>query len=196
MSFSDHIFEKYAIVCKVIDACGTLSGRKKFHTIMYMCKESNYPIHETFKWANYGVYSSELSGEIEALQNSGFVNETQSENSSYTTYDYTISDDGKIFLDKMKEGLLQNCDVELFDRFLNLVKRLNQYSSRDLELFSSIMFLSKDGEEQEELIPFLKYLKPQYPRSEILKGMDVVETLKSKFDVAWRQSDFRNVGRW
>ena len=183
MSFSDPIFEKYAIVCKVIDACGTLSGRKKFHKIMYICKESNYPIHETFKWANYGVYSSELSGEIEALQNSGFVNEAQSENSSYTTYDYTVSDDGKIFLDKMKKDLLQNCDKELFDRFLNLVKRLNQYSSRDLELFSSIIFLSKDAEEQEDLIPFLEYLKPKYPRNEIVEGIDAVGKLKSEFDI-------------
>ena len=184
MSFSDHIFEKYAIVCKVIDACGTLSGRKKFHKMMYICKESNYPIHETFKWANYGVYSSELSGEIEALQNSGFVNEVQSENSSYTTYDYTVSGDGKIFLDKMKEDLLQNCDGDLFDKFLNLVKRLNQFSSRDLELFSSIMFLYNDGEEQEDLISFLKYLKPKYSRNEIMKGIDVVGKLKSEFDIA------------
>lgn len=184
MSFSDRIFEKYAIICKVIDACGTLSGRKKFHKMMYICKESNYPIHETFKWANYGVYSLELSGEIEALQNSGFVNEAQSENSSYTTYDYTVSDDGRIFLEKMKEDLLQNYDEKLFDRFLNLVKRLNQYSSRDLELFSSIMFLSKDGEEQEDLISFLEYLKPKYPRNEIVKGIDVVGKLKSEFDVA------------
>lgn len=184
MSFSDPIFEKYAIVCKVIDACGTLSGRKKFHKIMYICKESNYPIHETFKWANYGVYSSELSGEIEALQNSGFVNEAQSENSSYTTYDYTLPDEGKIFLDKMKEDLLQNYDEDLFDKFLELVKRLNQFSSSDLELFSSIIFLSKDGEEQEELIPFLEYLKPQYSRDKIMKGIDVVGELKSEFDIA------------
>ncbi|MEA1906162.1 MAG: hypothetical protein U9N12_04290 [Euryarchaeota archaeon] len=183
MSFSDHIFEKYAIVCKVIDACGTLSGRKKFHKIMYICKESNYPIHETFKWATYGVYSSELSGEIESLQSSGFVNEIQSKNSSYTTYDYTISDDGKVFLDKMKEDLLQNCDGELSDRFLSLVKRLNQCSSRDLELFSSIMFLSKDDEEQEDLISFLEYLKPKYLRNEIVEGIAAVGKLKSEFDI-------------
>lgn len=184
MSFNGHIFEKYAIVCKVIDACGTLSGRKKFHKIMYICKELNYPIHETFKWANYGVYSSELSGEIEALQSSGFVNEIQSKNSAYTTYDYTISDDGKIFLDKMKEDLLQNCDEKSFDRFLNFVKQLNQHSSRDLELFSSIMFLSKDGEGQEDLISFLEYLKPKYPRNEIVEGIDAVGKLKSEFDIA------------
>lgn len=189
MSFSDHIFEKYAIICKVIDACGTLSGRKKFHKIMYICKESNYPIHETFKWANYGVYSLELSGEIEALQNSGFVSETQSGNSSYTVYDYTLSGEGKIFFDKIKEDLLQNYEEGLFDEFLNLVKRLNRYSSRDLELYSSIIFLSKDGEEQEELIPFLKYLKPQYSRSEIIKGIDEVKTLKSEFDITERLSD-------
>ena len=183
MSFNGHMFEKYAIICKVIDACGTLSGRKKFHKIMYICKESNYPIHETFKWANYGVYSSELSGEIEALQSSGFVNEIQSKNSSYTTYDYTISNDGKLFLDKMKEDLLQNCGEESFGRFLNLVKRLNQHSSRDLELFSSIVFLSKDGGEQEDLISFLEYLKPKYPRSEILKGIYTVGELRSEFDI-------------
>ncbi len=49
------------------------------------------------------------------------------------------------------------------------------------------MFLSKDGEEQEELIPFLNYLKPQYPKIEILEGMDVVETLKSEFDINWKR---------
>lgn len=186
MSFSDHIFEKYAIVGKTVDACGTLSGRKKFHKILYMCKELNFPIHETFKWANYGVYSSELSGEIEEMQNSGFVNETRSESGSYITYEYTLSDDGKIFLDNMKEDLLRNCEGVLFDKFLDLVKRLNQFSSRDLELFSSIMFLSKDGEEQEDLIPFLEYLKPQYSRNEILAGIDKVKTLNFEFDITGR----------
>ena len=189
MSFSDHIFEKYAIVCKTIAACGTLAGRKKFHKILYICKELNCPIHETFKWANYGVYSSELSGEIEAMRNSGFVNEIRSESGSYTTYDYTLSDEGKIFLDKMKEDLLHNYEGGLFDKFLNLVKRLNQFSPRDLELFSSIMFLSKDGEEQEELIPFLEYLKPQYSRNDIMEGIDKVKTLKSEFDITRRLSD-------
>ncbi len=89
----------------------------------------------------------------------------------------------------MKEDLLQNYDGDLFDKFSEFVKRLNQFSSSDLELFSSIIFLSKDGEEQEDLIPFLEYLKPQYHRDKIMEGIDVVGELKSEFDIAQRLSD-------
>ncbi len=47
-----------------------------------------------------------------------------------------------------------------------------------------IMFLSKDGEGQEDLISFLEYLKPKYPRNEIVEGIDAVGKLKSEFDIA------------
>ena len=194
MLCSDHIFKKYAIVCEVIDACETLSGRKRFHKIMHICKELKYPIHETFKWGNREVYSSELSGEIEALQDSGFVKVTSGQNGLC----HTLSKEGKNFLDEIKKDILLDYDEDVFDK---LVRYLNERDLNKLEIDSSIMFL-KDGENQEEVISTLASLYSESPRNQveskphqvtliqisnmanrnkIMEEMNEVEKLKSDF---------------
>ncbi|MFP3514483.1 YwgA family protein, partial [Peribacillus sp. SIMBA_075] len=76
-------------------------------------------------------YSEELTLRIEELCNLGFLDEMKEKKGGYYQYRYSLTDNGKEFLDQ--------CEVDMPDLKV-LTKQMNEQSSRFLELVSTILY--------------------------------------------------------
>ena len=63
---------------------------------------------------------------------------------------------------------------------VRFVINLNAHSVRDLELWSSILYLRVSERNERSLISFLRYLKPHYSEEEIRRGIAEVDRLAER----------------
>ena len=59
------------------------------------------------------------------------------------------------------------------------LRKMSEKSVRDLELWSSILYLRQSEKNDENLISFLRYLKPQYSVEDVQKGIGEVDGLSA-----------------
>ncbi|WP_174616440.1 YwgA family protein [Virgibacillus ihumii] len=110
-----------------------ISGRKKMQKMIYILQQCHVPFEEKYQFHFYGPYSEELSLRVEELCNLGFIAEEKEDRSNYFQYNYTITDDGKAFLNQFM------MDMPDMARQVVLLK---EKSSRFLELVSTMLFFN------------------------------------------------------
>src|SRR5256885_292359 len=62
-------------VLQLLNALDTIEGRKKFQKTVHILKELKTPFQERFEYSYYKMYSSQLKGELDALEREGLLNE-------------------------------------------------------------------------------------------------------------------------
>lgn len=144
-------------------------GRKKLQKMIYIAKRISFPFHEKFQFHFYGPYSEELTLRIEELSNMGFIHEVKEKKGSYVQYRYSLTDDGKEFLQANPVHMenLEPC-----------FKLMNDQSARFLELVSTVLYF--DSLPKEEVIEKIGILKNKqcYTTTEINAAYDYIEELK------------------
>jgi len=193
---SSGVIERDIMLCKIISSLGSVRGRKRFQKSMFIAKALGYPVPEDFIWGNYGVYSSRLQWELDSLVRDGVIVERNVAAAGQPPeYEYSVGSEGNKLLDRVKAlaaeaeeaglGLSEETDpisaignneIEALTGFL---QRTGGTPVRDLELWSSILYLRQSEKNDENLISFLRYLKPQYSVEDIRRGFGGVEELSN-----------------
>ncbi len=188
------MLERDVLLCRIVASLVHIRGRKRFQKSMYLAKALGYPVPEEFAWGNYGVYSSELQWEIDSMVKEGLlVEQNLSKAGEDPEYDYSIGNGGRTLLEKAMQLATRNEAAEPslseeadpistvgnneMDALIDFLRRLNTKSVRDLELWSSILYLKPSERNEATMIAFLRYLKPQYSEGDIRKGMKEVDAL-------------------
>ncbi len=184
------------MLCKIIAGLGSIRGRKRFQKSLYIAKALGYPVPEDFVWGNYGVYSSQLQSELDSLVRERLLVERNVANAGQPPeYDYSLGAEGTKLLERARalaaeaeeagspliEGddpvaTIGNNEIEALKGFL---QSMSDKSVRELELWSSILYLRQSEKNVENLISFLRYLKPQYSVEDIQNGIREVGELSA-----------------
>jgi len=137
-----------------------------------------------FKYHNYGPYSETLAEELENMRNNGWVEERPTEtNSERMFYRYYLTP-------KMRRiglslvGKIQDVDPKtekLVSKTRGLVKHLNNFSSDDLEMMSTLMFLrmERPSISDERLVNETHALKPQFEREQISRNLRIFNIMRN-----------------
>src|SRR5690554_4150744 len=107
--------------------------------MIYISKKCNLPFNERYQFHFYRPYSEELTLQVEELVNLGFLKEEKEQKSSYFQYLYTLTDEGKNFL--------QHFNIEMPD-MQEKIEKMNNVSSRFLELVSTMMYFDQLSKEE------------------------------------------------
>ncbi|WCJ58649.1 hypothetical protein NXS98_13105 [Fontisphaera persica] len=130
-----------------------VEGRKKLQKIVHILQTLGAPFPQRFEYSYYGMYSSQLRGEIERLESERLV--TEKENLAargHSTYLLTAT--------KRLEKLLDNLDCPKNPPWADLAQELNDLSAQQLEAISTILFLEDCGLEGDALRQRFQALKP------------------------------------
>lgn len=202
----DHsALERDVLLCRIVASLGSIRGRKRFQKAMYLAKALGYPVPEEFVWGNYGVYSSQLQWELDAMVKEGLLIERNlSRAGEDPEYDYSIGSRGTALLEKANllaaknevaepslsevEDPLSSVGNNEMDALIGFLRQLNTKPVRDLELWSSILYIRPSEKNEATLIAFLRYLKPQYSEEDIRKGIKGVDSLLTMSFPAVRDS--------
>lgn len=117
----------------------------------------------------FGPYSEELTLRIEELCNLGFLKEEKEIMASYEQYRYTLTNEGKSF-------------IQLYERNIphleELVEKMNEESSRFLELVSTLLYFDDlPHEEAKEKVLSVKK-KQNYTEEEMERAFCYIDELR------------------
>ncbi|MFC3039647.1 YwgA family protein [Virgibacillus xinjiangensis] len=146
-----------------------LTGRKKLQKMIYIMQKCNMPFEEKYEFHFYGPYSEELTLRVEELCNLGFVSEVKEDKGNYSQYRYTVTKDGRSFLQQFSS------EMPNLEEYVSLMQ---DKSSRFLELVSTIMYF--DHLPLEENIEKVHTVKPKqkYTEEEIEEALQFIDRLK------------------
>lgn len=163
------MLKDHANVMSLFLQVGEVVGRKKLQKIIYIAKKLDMPFSERYTFHMFGPYSEELSLRMEELCNLGFMTETREDKGNYFQYRYQLSESGRRFLELYQ---FEQPDVR------ELAARLNEQSSRFLELVSTLLYFEELPREEVEEKVFTLKRKQNYREEEIEQGYLFIESLK------------------
>jgi uncharacterized protein YwgA len=165
------VLKEHAKLLFLFKEAGEVIGRKKLQKIVYISKKCNFDFQERFNFHFYGPFSEELSLQVEELTNLGFVYEVKENKGGYSQYKYALSEQGSEYL-----GLYPT-EINGYPSFLD---KLNQQSSRFLELVSTALYF--DQLEKEELVEKIQKVKSKqnYTVEEIDQAVLFIEQLTAE----------------
>lgn len=140
-------------VMQLLLAVDTVAGRKKLQKMVHILKELGAPFEDRFEYSYYGMYSTELRGEIEQLVAENLIEEKETE----------FKDNKKGFTTTATPAmgvLLAQHGLSEPQPWASLATDLNKMSSTQLEGISTILFLKARGHEGAAIKKRLLELKP------------------------------------
>ncbi|WP_096185922.1 YwgA family protein [Evansella halocellulosilytica] len=165
------MLQEHAKLLALFKQTGEVVGRKKLQKLIYIAKKLNFPFFEKYQFHIYGPYSEELNLRMEEMCHLQFVSEIKEKKSGYYQYRYHLSEKGSEFLEMSPYDFPEEKEV---------LNRLNEQSSRFLELVSTVLYfedLSKD--EVKEKVYTLK-AKSNYREEEIDEAYQFIASIRKK----------------
>ncbi|WP_085994004.1 YwgA family protein [Oceanobacillus senegalensis] len=163
------MLDNHAKLMQFFSIAKDVTGRKKLQKMIYILQKCNVPFEEKYNFHFYGPYSEELTLRVEELCNLGFLNEVREDKSNYYQYNYTITDDGKDFLQQFAMDMPE---------YQEKVEKLKAKSSRFLELVATMFYF--DDLHVEEIIKKVHTVKPKqkYSDEEIKEAIQFIKDIK------------------
>jgi uncharacterized protein YwgA len=138
-------------VLQLLNAVSRVEGRKKMQKMVHILKELGAPFQERFEYSYYGMYSSQLKGELDALEKEGLVKESQS---------FGINTTFIIETQPKAAELLSEVGLSDQPAWMEVAKKLNNLSAQVLEGISTILFLRRTEKNETVVRRSLLTLKP------------------------------------
>ena len=155
------------ILCYLIEKVGTIEGRKKIQKCVYLLKSAGLPVSFRFKWGAYGPFSPDLADQLDHLIRAGVIGEEMKNG----VYLYRKNEKTKIFSEPGLSYLENRLEKKKLKSIEDLLFKLQEKESRELELLASIDFLRYPDRDDESVIKKLKELKKgMYTKTEMKKG--------------------------
>ena len=171
---------KTALVAMMFNYFHEISGRTRIQKMLYLVNMSGWNIINDYLFYQYGPYSEWLKRDLETLVQNKFISEETQDSDDYTKtiYKYSSTKAGRKFFD----GIIKVIDRDLFAKTRSLLMKLNNYSTDDLEIMASLLYLSKSdpSKSHDKLIQLVKLYKPRFPDSKIRKNLEVFEIIKGQ----------------
>lgn len=170
------MLKDHAKIMHAIEVSGEIVGRKKLQKMIYIAKKISFPFQERFQFHFYGPYSEELTLRVEELCNMGFLHEVKEKKSGFYQYRYTLTENGKEFLNLNEDIEMPSLEDCLMD--------MNRQNARFLELVSTVLFFDNLLREEVQDKIFTLKSKQHYTEEEIEEAYQYIESLKGKVKIS------------
>ncbi|SEQ20800.1 YwgA family protein [Piscibacillus halophilus] len=163
------MLEDHAKLMAFFEQAEEVVGRKRLQKMVYILKKSGFDFSERYSFHFYGPYSEELSTRIEELCNLGFLVEEKEKEKGYYQYRYTLTDQGTSFLDDSK---VQAPNMS------EMIDKMNQKSSKFLELVSTMLFFDNFPKEEIEQKVLTVKSKQNYTDEDLEEAWLFIDEMK------------------
>lgn len=170
---------KTGLLCLALSYFGRVSGRTRLKKILYFANITGWNAIRDYVFYDYGPYSDWLKREIQTLTQNGIIEEKKEDSmlEDKVIYHYQLSETGKSFANYI---ISQVGEPELLESTKKLFNILSNYSTDDLEIMSSLVFLkiSDPDKDEETLVKLVKLCKPKFDVERIRKELEIFNVLK------------------
>lgn len=172
MSTIQNVLLKKMLLLSVLSLVDKIDGRKKLQKLIYLVNSLGWNVFNDFRFYLYGPYSDRLFYELRNLREAELINESENNRS----YSYTITEKGNSLLNILQGKINESLEF----KSIALVKKLNTYSSEDLEIMASLYYLSTElGIHDNQLIDQLHNRKPYLEKEKIQKALEIFDIIRA-----------------
>jgi uncharacterized protein YwgA len=168
-----------ALILSAIRSVRQFQGRVKVQKILYFADLCGWNTIRDYRYYNYGPYSDTVTSELENFRRNGWVEERPfTTRDEKVAYSYLLTKRGQ----KVADSLAARLDNPgLVKRTMSLVRILHMFSSDDLEIMATLVFLrrSESSLSDDQLIDRVAELKPRFERSRIADNLKIFNILKN-----------------
>lgn len=164
------MLQEHAKLLALLKETDEIVGRKKLQKMVYIAKRLGQPFREKYQFHMYGPYSEELTLQMEEMCQAEFVEELREKKAGYYQYRYSLSPKGEQFLSAVLP------EQEILDE--NMLKTLNEKSSKFLELVSTILYFDTLSREEVKAKVFKLKAKQNYTEEDIEEAFTFLEKLQ------------------
>lgn len=178
LSFRSSSMARSALILVAIRSVKHLQGRVKVQKILYLADLCGWDAISDYRYYNLGPYSDTVTSELENFKRNGWVEEnpftTRDRNLAYSCL---LTKRGQKVADSLAAGL---DNPALVKRTMSLVRTLHMFSSDDLEIMATLVFLRRNESSlsDDELIDRVVELKPRFGRNQIAGNLKIFNILK------------------
>jgi uncharacterized protein YwgA len=168
-----------ALILSSLRAVEPFQGRTRAQKILYLANICGWNVIDDYRYYNYGPYSDEVATELDNSHTNGWVEErafqTHDENIAYS---YVLTKPGRRVADNLAARL---DDPKFVQRTQNLVRELHKFSSEDLEIMATLVFLRKNEQlpSDDDLVERVAELKPRYDMERIRQNLRVFNIIRN-----------------
>jgi uncharacterized protein YwgA len=183
MTYDNSRLRRLALISLVLQSAGPILGRTKLQKILYLANSVGWKALD-FKYHNYGPYSESLASELDNMRNYGWIEEHEiSTSQERVLYEYHFSSRYRqtaLSLQGKIEDTVPN-GKQLISRTKGLVKQLNEFSSDELQIMSTLVFLRAQDPSmsEEQVVDMARKLKPQFAKEDISKGKRIFNIMRN-----------------
>src|SRR5882672_2364576 len=165
-------YQRYALIGEVAQRAGS-PGRTALQKYLYLLQSvlGSEPLYD-FSMYTYGPFSSQVLSDLDIAEAMGAVQVAR------TNYGYAISPGPEA---KRITGLASDFLEPLKSNLDKLFKDFGQFSAKELELRSTIIYASQDlekaGRPQTDLSGTVQEIKPGFTRNQIDQAIDELSKL-------------------
>ncbi|CAM3770137.1 YwgA family protein [Alkalicoccus chagannorensis] len=164
------MLQEHAKLLAMMQHTGEIVGRKKLQKLVYIAKQMNQPFREKYQFHMYGPYSEELTLQVEEMCQAQFVSEEREKKSGYYQYRYSLTEQGKTFVDAV---LPESTALDSA-----LLAELNEASSKFLELVSTILYFEHLPRDEVRAKVYKVKARQNYSDEDMDEAFDYIDRLR------------------
>ncbi|GMV50925.1 MAG: hypothetical protein AMXMBFR67_24680 [Nitrospira sp.] len=140
-------------ILAIVSTSGKVEGRKRLQKMVHLVKQSGADIPVAFRIHHYGPFSEDVANSAEMMVFEGELEEDIEKAGPYDTFQYLYS---------------TKRTPSVSSKLREMIMKLNQYSTVELEVASTIAFFQAEGLDHDKAVEQAKVLKPKKTTSRVL----------------------------
>lgn len=152
------------VILAIVSTCGKVEGRKRLQKFVHLLHVAGVAASVDFMIHHYGPFSERVALAADSMVSDGELKEELEIVAPYNTYQYAYKISG-------------SKKLKLPNSVKRLIQTLDQFSTVQLEVASTIAYYENEGWRRDEAIKKTQYLKPTKAVPAVLKKAEEILSL-------------------
>jgi len=174
---------RFAVLFLVLSGETSIADRTQIQKKVYIVNECGWDAIKDYTFIGRGPFSKWLDSQLDALKDTGVVDETEESaligtDNEVGFYCYSLTTKGKSLAKTVFDSITEQ---KLVYDTLKLLSVLAKYTEEELEIVSSILYVSRDKNlDSDGIVRTTHSFRPQFTEEYIRKYLDVFKRTRDK----------------
>lgn len=174
----DGDLHRFAVLLLVFSGLPRIADRTQIQKLAYIVNECSWHALKDYKFFARGPYSQWLDSQLDTWRDEGIVEEREESvlvgtDNEVGFWCYILTDKGKS-LAKSVFSSVNN--PKLVDKTLRHLFKLSKYTEQELEIASSILYVSTETYlDLEDIVERIRRFRPAFREDEVRKHLEILE---------------------
>lgn len=171
---------RFAVLLLVFSIQPRIADRTQIQKLAYIVNECGWHAVNDYRFLARGPYSQWLDSQLDIWRDEGIIDEAEESvlvgtDNEVGFWCYSLTAKGKSLAKSILDSINR---PELVDKTLRHLGRLAKYTEQELEVASSILYVSGERLDSGDIVKRILSFRPEFREEEVRKHLNVLEYAK------------------